>query len=145
MQVSPPAVKLQYTLKESPEQPWLGSIQYSPKTNEKIFALYSRNGIQKNQALLLPNGPPKFVGNVFYLNGLGQGAKSGTICILICMQRGLHGAWWGCSWHRHLKLSLKGSTQAKTFYSWLMKLQHQQKLSTKRAAAHPRSIQSQCF
>lgn len=64
MQVSPPAVKLQYTLKESPEQPWLGSIQYSPKTNEKILALYSRNGIQKNQALLLPNGAPKFVGNL---------------------------------------------------------------------------------
>lgn len=83
MQVSPPAVKLQYTLKESPEQPWLGSIQYSPKTNEKIFALYSRNGIQKNQALLLPNASPKFIGKSFYLNGLGQGAKSGVICILI--------------------------------------------------------------
>lgn len=26
MQVSPPAVKLQYTLKESPEHPWLGSM-----------------------------------------------------------------------------------------------------------------------
>lgn len=29
-QVAPPAVKLQYTLKESREQPWLGSTQYSP-------------------------------------------------------------------------------------------------------------------
>lgn len=73
MQVSPPAVKLQYTLKESPEQPWLGSIQYSPKTNEKIFALYSRNSASnssdwKIQVLLLPNDPPKFVGKLFYLN-----------------------------------------------------------------------------
>lgn len=30
-QVSPPAVKLQKTLKASREQPWLGSIQYSPE------------------------------------------------------------------------------------------------------------------
>lgn len=28
--VEPPAVKLQYTLKESREQPWFGSTQYSP-------------------------------------------------------------------------------------------------------------------
>lgn len=31
IQVSPPAVKLQYTLKESLEHPWLGSTQYSPR------------------------------------------------------------------------------------------------------------------
>lgn len=65
MHVSPPAVKLQYTLKESPEQPWLGSIQYSPKTNEKIFALYSGNGIWKIQVLLLLNSTTKFVANYF--------------------------------------------------------------------------------
>lgn len=47
--VSAPLVKLQKTLKESLEQPWLGSIQYSPaegdrKTKQmyviKIIALY---------------------------------------------------------------------------------------------------------
>lgn len=47
--VSAPLVKLQKTLKESLEQPWLGSIQYSPaegdrKTKQmyviKIMALY---------------------------------------------------------------------------------------------------------
>lgn len=79
MQVSPPAVKLQYTLKESPEQPWLGSIQYSPKTNEKIFALYSGNGIWKIQVLLLRNGPPKFVAKFFYLND-----EKGTLSLLPC-------------------------------------------------------------
>lgn len=79
MQVSPPAVKLQYTLKESPEQPWLGSIQYSPKTDEKIFSLYSGNGIWKIQVLLLPNGPPKFVANLFYLND-----EKATLSFLPC-------------------------------------------------------------
>ncbi len=34
MQLSPPAVKLQYTLKVSLEQPWFGSIQYSPENRE---------------------------------------------------------------------------------------------------------------
>lgn len=146
MQVSPPAVKLQYTLKESPKQPWLGSIQYSPKTKEKIFALYSRNGIQKDQALLLPNDPPKFVGRLFYLNGLGQGAKFGAICTLICTQRCLHGAWCGCSWHKHPKLPLRGiHLKQRPFYSWVMQLQHQWGLGMERAAPHPRSIHSQCF
>lgn len=53
MQVSPPAVKLQYTLKESPEQPWLGSIQYSPKMKDKGFA--SNNDIFKKSHVLLPS------------------------------------------------------------------------------------------
>lgn len=33
--VSAPTVKLQKTLKESLEQPWLGSIQYSPAGGDK--------------------------------------------------------------------------------------------------------------
>lgn len=39
MQVSPPAVKLQYTLKESPEHPWLGSMWYSPEKKKHTYAL----------------------------------------------------------------------------------------------------------
>lgn len=34
-QVSAPLVKLQKTLKESLEQPWLGSIQYSPAEGDR--------------------------------------------------------------------------------------------------------------
>lgn len=34
-QVSAPFVKLQKTLKESLEQPWLGSIQYSPAEGDR--------------------------------------------------------------------------------------------------------------
>lgn len=33
--VSAPLVKLQKTLKESLEQPWLGSIQYSPAGGDR--------------------------------------------------------------------------------------------------------------
>ena len=33
--VSAPLVKLQKTLKESLEQPWLGSIQYSPAEEDR--------------------------------------------------------------------------------------------------------------
>lgn len=86
MQVSPPAVKLQYTLKESPEHPWLGSIQYSPKTNEKLFALCSGISIRKIHVLLLPQYfflyfcPPKFIAKLFYLND----EKATLFCPVIC-------------------------------------------------------------
>lgn len=144
MQVSPPAVKLQYTLKESPEQPWLGSIQYSPTTNEKICALYSRKGIQKNHAFLLPDGPPEFVRKLFYLNGLGQGAKPGAICILICMQRCLHGAGWGCSWHKQLSFHWEGFTSSKDpLTPGLWSCNNSQGWAWKEL--HPKSIQRQWF
>lgn len=36
-------MKLQYTLKESPEQPWFGSIQYSPVENTQTKKMYRLN------------------------------------------------------------------------------------------------------
>ncbi len=41
--VSAPLVKLQKTLKESLEQPWLGSIQYSPAEGDRDTKQGERN------------------------------------------------------------------------------------------------------
>ncbi len=65
--VSAPLVKLQKTLKESLEQPWLGSIQYSPAEGDTEAKKVKKINKKSKRQFLLGKWGSAFRSKGFYL------------------------------------------------------------------------------